>query len=118
MAVAWANASVDESPLFISSTPSVTGPTNCHLTGAPSWRTRAARSMNSRSPVKPSPSSGWDAWAIIASWGDSCGNDGIVATSNSAIANAAATGHVAVRQAADADGETVAESVGLRTRRP
>ncbi len=36
VAVAWANASVEERPPFISSTPSVTGPTNCHLTGAPS----------------------------------------------------------------------------------
>ena len=69
--VAWANASVDDIPPFISSTPSVTGPTNCHFTGSPSWRTRAARSRNDRNPVKPSPSSGSEAWAIIASCGES-----------------------------------------------
>ena len=40
--------------------------------------------------MKPSPSSGSDAWATIISCGESCGSEGMVATSNSAIANAAA----------------------------
>ncbi len=77
-------------PSRISSMPSVTGPTNCHLTGAPSRLTFCARSTNARSAVNPAPPSGSDACSIMPSSDDNCGSEGMVAMSNSPIANAAA----------------------------